>query len=416
MAARSPSALETDVAGTASERGPAGPVLVPRMAGFGTTIFAEMSELATRTGAINLGQGFPDVDGHPAVIEAAVRAMRSGHNQYPPGPGIPELRHAIAAHQLRHYDIHVDPDTEVLVTTGATEAIAASVMALCEAGDEVVTFEPYFDSYAAVIALAGARRRVVTLRAPDFAVDVDAVAAAITPRTKVLLVNSPHNPTGVVFSDDELSALAELCILHDLIAISDEVYEHLTYDGIRHRPLCTFPGMAERTLTISSAGKTFSFTGWKVGWVTGPAHLVAATRTVKQFLTYVSGGPFQHAVAEALSMPDSVIGDLRTSLESKRDRLTDGLVAAGFETYRPSGTYFVTVDVRSVGWDDGVEFCRMLPGAVGVVAIPNTVFHDSDAGRSQVRFAFCKRDDVLDDAVERLGRLDRGPVTNGGAA
>ncbi len=397
---------------SASDRATTDTPLVARMAGFGTTIFAEMSELATRTGAVNLGQGFPDVDGHPAVIEAAVRALRGGQNQYPPGPGIPELRRAIAAHQLRHYGIELDADTEVLVTTGATEAIAASVMALCEAGDEVVTFEPYFDSYAAVVALAGAQRRVVTLRAPDFAVDVDAVEAAITPRTKVLLVNSPHNPTGAVFSDDELSALAELCVRHDLIAVSDEVYEHLTYDGIAHRPLCTFPGMAERTLTISSAGKTFSFTGWKVGWVTGPAGLVAATRTVKQFLTYVSGGPFQHAVAEALSMPDSVIEDLRTSLESKRDRLVDGLQAAGFETYRPSGTYFVTVDVGSIGWDDGVEFCRMLPGAVGVVAIPNSVFHDSDAGRRQVRFAFCKRDEVLDDAVDRLSKLG-GPTTSG---
>ncbi len=384
---------------------PTGGPLVGRMAGFGTTIFAEMSELAARTGAINLGQGFPDVDGHPDVVESAVRALRAGHNQYPPGPGIPELRRAVAAHQQRHYGIELDPDAQVLVTTGATEGIAASILALCESGDEVVTFEPYFDSYAAVVALAGAQRRVVTLRAPDFAVDLDAVEAAITPRTKVLLVNSPHNPTGAVFTDDELTGLAEICVRHDLIAVSDEVYEHLTFDGIPHRPFCTFPGMAERTLTVSSAGKTYSFTGWKVGWVTGPATLVGAVRTVKQFLTYVSGGPFQHAVAEALALPDSVVEDLRASLQSKRDRLSDGLDAAGFETYRPSGTYFVTVDVRSVGWDDGVEFCRMLPERVGVVAIPNSVFHDTDAGRSQVRFAFCKRDEVLDDAVERLTKV-----------
>lgn len=376
--------------------------LVQRMGGFGTTIFAEMTDLANRTGAINLGQGFPDVDGHPAIIDAAVRALREGHNQYPPGPGIPALRRAIAEHQQRWYGIDLDPDMQVLVTTGATEGIAASLLALCERGDEVVTFEPYFDSYAASIALADAQRRVVTLRAPDFGVDLDAVAAAITPATRVLLVNTPHNPTGAVFSDDELAGLAELCERHDLIAISDEVYEHLTFDGIRHRPLCTFPGMAERTLTVSSAGKTFSFTGWKVGWVTGPAPLVAAVRTVKQFLTYVSGGPFQHAVAEALAMPDEVIEDLRSSLESKRDRFYGGLVDLGFEAYRPSGTYFVTVDIAPLGWDSGIDFCRALPEAAGVVAVPNSVFYDTDAGDTLVRFAFCKQDDVLDDAIMRL--------------
>jgi N-succinyldiaminopimelate aminotransferase len=380
--------------------------LVDRMAGFGTTIFAEMSALAVRTGAINLGQGFPDTDGPDVVKDAAIEAIRGGHNQYPPGVGIPELRHAIADHQRRHYGIVLDADTEVLVTTGATEGIAAALLALAGPGDEVVTFEPYYDSYAACIALGGASRRVVTLRPPHYDFDPDELRRAVTPRTKVLLLNSPHNPTGKVFDRAELDAVAALCIEHDLIAVTDEVYEHLTFDGLTHVPLSTLPGMAERTITISSAGKTFSFTGWKVGWVTGPEPLVTAVRTVKQFLTYVSGGPFQYAIAVALGLDDGVTHELRDALQSKRDRIMDGLRVAGFEVFAPSGTYFVTADIRPLGGVDGMAFCRELPGRAGVVAVPTQVFYDDVvAGRHIIRFAFCKRDEVIDEACERLAKL-----------
>lgn len=374
------------------------------MASFGTTIFAEMSALAAATGSINLGQGFPDTDGPVEIADAAIAAIRAGHNQYPPALGIPELRAAIAEHQRRRYGIELDPETEVLVTTGATEALAAALLALAGPGDEVVTFEPYYDSYAAAIALGGAARTLVTLRPPYDSLDVDELRAAITPRTKVLLLNSPHNPTGKVFSRIELEAVASVCLEHDLIAICDEVYEHLTYDGVEHIPLATLPDMAERTLTISSAGKSFSFTGWKIGWATGPSTLVAACRTVKQFLTYVSGAPFQYAVAAALRLPDRVTEDLAISLQSKRDRIAVGLRAAGFEVYPPQGTYFITADIHG----DGVQFCRDLPYTAGVVAIPTQVFYDDvNAGRSLVRFAFCKRDEVIDEAVERLMKLAR---------
>ncbi len=392
--------------------------LVSRMAGFGTTIFAEMAELARRSGAINLGQGFPDTDGPNEIIEAAVDALRSGHNQYPPGDGIIELRSAIADHQAARYGMRLQPDGEVLVTTGATEAIAAALLALAGPSDEVVTFEPYYDSYAACIALGGATRRTVPLGAPDEPIDLDRVAAAITPATKVLLLNTPHNPTGKVFTVAELDGIAELCCRHDLIAVTDEVYEHLTFDGTVHVPLATRPGMAERTLTISSAGKTYSFTGWKVGWICGPAPLVSAVRTVKQFLTYVSGGPLQHAVAAALRLDDSVVDTLAASLQAKRDRLCAGLESAGFGVRRPQGTYFVTADIRPLGATDGMEFCRTLPDTAGVVAVPTQVFYDdTDAGRPFVRFAFCKRDEVIDEAVARLAGLaagDRGtPVAEG---
>jgi N-succinyldiaminopimelate aminotransferase len=386
------------------------PALVERMAGFGTTVFAEMSALAAATGSVNLGQGFPDTDGPSEVIEAAVAALRAGHNQYPPGLGVPELRRAIAQHQRRCYGLDVDPEDEVLVTTGATEAIAAALLALAGPGDEVVTFEPYFDSYAACIALGGATRRVVRLEPPAFRPDVAALEAAVGPRTKVLLLNSPHNPTGAVFDRTELAAIADVCRRHDLIAVTDEVYEHLTFDGCEHIPLATLPGMAERTLTISSAGKSFSVTGWKVGWVTGPAELVDAVRTVKQFLTFVSGGPLQHAVARALELGDEVTRPLRESLERQRNRLCDGLESAGFEVFRPSGTYFVLADIRPVGGTDGLDFCRtVLPQQAGVVAVPVQVFYDDPAaGRHLVRFAFCKRDEVIDEAVVRLSKLGGG--------
>jgi N-succinyldiaminopimelate aminotransferase len=377
--------------------------LVPRLAGFGTTIFAEMSALALATGSINLGQGFPDTDGPAEVAEAAIAAIRAGHNQYPPGPGIPELRAAIAEHQQRWYGLTFDADTEVLVTAGATEAIAAALLALCDRGDEVVVFEPYYDSYAACIAMAGGVRTPVTLRTPDYSFDPDEVRRAITPKTKLLLLNSPHNPTGKVFSPAELALIAELCVEHDLVAISDEVYEHLTFDDAVHVPLATRPGMRDRTITISSAGKTFSFTGWKIGWVCASPDLLTAVRTAKQFLTYVNGAPFQHAIVTGLGLPDAWFRDFAADLGARRDLLVDGLRAAGFAVFPPRGTYFVTTDAAPLGATDGVEFCRALPERCGVVAVPNSVFYDdAEAGRTLVRFTFCKRRDVLDEAVHRL--------------
>ncbi len=379
--------------------------LASRLRGFETTIFAEMSALAVRTGAINLGQGFPDTDGPAEIADAAIAAIRAGHNQYPPGPGIPELRYAIAEHQQRFYDLTFDPETEVLVTAGATEAIAATMLALCEPGDEVVTFEPYYDSYAACTAMAGATRRVVTLRPPGYSFDPDELARAFTPRTRVMLFNSPHNPTGKVFSRDELEVISRLCIEHDVIAVTDEVYEHLVFDG-EHVPLATLPGMRDRTVTISSGGKTFSFTGWKIGWVCAPPELVAAVRTAKQFLTYVNGAPFQHAIAHGLRMGDDYFRGFAADLREKRDRLRGGLADAGFEVFEPAGTYFVTVDIRPLGEDDGAAFCRALPERCGVVAVPNVVFYDDEeAGRPLVRFTFCKRLEVLDEAAGRLRTL-----------
>jgi N-succinyldiaminopimelate aminotransferase len=376
------------------------------LAGMGTTIFAEMSALAVETGSVNLGQGFPDTDGPVEVAQAAADAVLAGRgNQYPPGPGIPELRTAISAHQKRFYSLDVDPDTEVLVTAGATEAIAAALLALLEPGDEVIALEPYYDSYAACIAMAGAIRVPITLRAPDFRPDLDALADAITGRTRLILLNTPHNPTGMVASRAELTAIAELAIRHDLLVISDEVYEHLVFEG-EHIPIASLPGMRERTVTISSGGKTFSFTGWKIGWVTGTPELVAAVRTTKQFLTYVSGGPFQYAIAAGLGLPDTFYADLAAGLRRKREVLAAGLREAGFEVYRPQGTYFITTDIAPLRESDGLSFCRGLPHRCGVVAVPNVVFYDNQqAGRTQVRFAFCKRDEVLADAALRLRGL-----------
>ncbi|MGA9345822.1 MAG: pyridoxal phosphate-dependent aminotransferase [Nocardioidaceae bacterium] len=382
--------------------------LASRLHGLGQTIFAEMSALALQTGAINLGQGFPDVDGPAEIIDAAVAALRDGRNQYAPGWGVPELRTAIARHQERFYGLTVDPDTEVLVTTGATEAVAAALLALVEPGDEVIALEPYYDSYAACIAMAGGRRVPVTLRAPDFRLNVDELRRAVTARTRLLLVNSPHNPTGTVLTDDELRAIAEIACEHDLLVVTDEVYEHLTFDGIVHRPLASYDGMRDRTLTISSGGKTFSFTGWKVGWAIGPADLVRAVMMAKQFMTFTSGAPLQPAIAAALDLDDSYYTDLRTSLQAKRDRLCEGLRTVGFDVFVPQGTYFASTDIRPLGYDDGVDFCRRLPELCGVVAIPTQVFYDDKtAGKPLVRWAFCKRDDVIDAAIERLTALRR---------
>ncbi|MEU9617683.1 pyridoxal phosphate-dependent aminotransferase [Streptomyces sp. NPDC048155] len=382
------------------------PLLNRRLAEFGTTIFAEMSALAVRTGSINLGQGFPDTDGPEEIREAAVRALREGKgNQYPPGPGVPELRAAISDHQQRFYGIFFDPDTEVLVTAGATEAIAATMLALLEPDDEVIAFEPFYDSYAACIAMAGAKRVPLTLRAPSFRPDLDELRAKITQRTRLLLLNTPHNPTGMVLTAEEQSAIAALAIERDLLVVTDEVYEHLVYEG-RHRPIAALPGMRERTVSISSAGKTFSFTGWKVGWVTANGPLVAAVRTAKQYLTYVSAGPFQYAIAEALRLPDSYFDGFRADLRRKRDLIGAGLRAAGFDVHQPQGTYFITTDITPFGEKDAYAFCRALPERCGVVAIPNSVFYDDpDVGRSQVRFTFCKRDDILQEAASRLRRL-----------
>jgi N-succinyldiaminopimelate aminotransferase len=379
-----------------------------RLDGMGTTIFAEMSALALHTGSVNLGQGFPDVDGPRVIAAAAAAAIMEGRgNQYPPGPGIPELRRAVAGHQKRFYGQDVDPDTEVLVTAGATEAIAAALIALMEPGDEAIAFEPYYDSYAACVAMAGGTRVPVTLRPPGFRPDLDALRAAITPRTRLILLNSPHNPTGAVFSHAELADIAALACEHDLLVVSDEVYEHMVFDG-EHVPIAALPGMRQRTVTISSAAKTFSFTGWKIGWVTGTPELVTAVRTVKQFLTYVTGGPFQYAVAEALALPDAYYASISAGLRVKRDLMCAGLAEAGFEVYRPAGTFFITTDIGGLGEKDGMDFCRELPRRTGVVAIPSSVFYDDkEAGRTQVRFAFCKKEEVLREALARLAGMSR---------
>jgi N-succinyldiaminopimelate aminotransferase len=379
-----------------------------RLAGLGTTIFAEMSALALRTGAVNLGQGFPDTDGPSDVIEIAVEGLRGGRNQYAPGIGLPELRTAIAEHQRRFYGLEIDPETEVAITTGATEAIAGAVLGLVDPGDEVIVLEPYYDSYVAVIQMAGAVRRPVTLRAPDFRLPLDELRAAVSPRTTAILLNSPHNPTGTVLRREELDAVAAIAIEHDLVVISDEVYEHLTYDEIPHIPIATLPGMAERTLTISSGGKSFSFTGWKIGWGSGPAPLVRAMVGAKQFLSYTSGTPFQPAIAHALAADTAFFDDLRTQQQSQRDQLCSGLSELGFEVFVPEGTYFATTDIRPLGFEDGVDFCRMLPSTAGVVAIPHQVFYDDvEAGRPLVRWAFCKRPEVIAEALNRMSILRR---------
>ena len=376
------------------------------MSEFGTTIFAEMTQAALRYDAVNLGQGFPDTDGPQELLELARESIASGLNQYSPAIGMPVLREAIAAHQRRFYGLEVDPDTEVLVTVGATEAIAASILGLVEPGEEVVTFEPFYDSYAASIALAGGVRRTVPLRFPDLAVDEQALRAAFGPRTRAVLLNSPHNPTGKVFTRAELELVASLAQEHDAVVISDEVYEHLTFDGLTHIPIATLPGMAERTLTISSGGKTFSLTGWKVGWVHGPAELVGAVRAVKQFLTFVGSGPFQPAIAHGLSLPESFFTRFAATMQGKRDILVEALTDAGLPVMPCQGTYFVIADAAALGVTDAVEFCRRMPEEVGVVGVPVSAFCDNvEPVATLVRFAFCKQDEVLREGARRLQAL-----------
>ncbi|WP_324275178.1 pyridoxal phosphate-dependent aminotransferase [Blastococcus brunescens] len=397
------------------------PYLSARLQGFGTTVFAEMSALAVATGSVNLGQGFPDYPGPPEVLDVARAAIGTAADQYPPGPGIPELRQEIAAHVQRFGGPSHDPETEVLVTAGATEALSAALLALLENGDEVVLFEPMYDCYAAGIAMAGGVARPVPLHPPapssstdpagSWTFDPADLRTAITPRTKILLLNTPHNPTGKVFTREELTLLAEAAVEHDLLVLADEVYEHLVFDDAEHVSMATLPGMRERTLVVGSAGKTFNVTGWKIGWICGPAPLVAAVRTAKQFLTYVNGGPFQPAVAAGLALPDAYFAGVARDLQYRRDVLVQGLAGAGLPVISPEATYFATVDVRPVQPDgDGLAFCRALPERAGVVGVPTVVFYAPEhahLGRHLVRFAFCKSDAVLADAVERLTGLGR---------
>jgi len=377
-----------------------------RLDGIGSTIFAEMSALAMRTQAINLGQGFPDEDGPSSVVEVAVEAMRTGRNQYPPGHGTPELVAAVIEHQRACYGLELEP-AQVVVTTGATEAIAGAMLGLVDPGDEVVVLEPYYDSYVAMIQIAGGVRRPVTLRAPDFRLDLDSMAAAIGERTRLILLNTPHNPTGTVLTRVELEGVARLAIEHDLVVVTDEVYEHLVFDGREHVPIATVPGMAERTLSISSSGKTFSLTGWKIGWATGPAELVAAVEGAKNWLSFASGAPLQPAIAHALTHELGFPRALRADLQGKRDLLCEGLGKLDVDVRVPEGTYFVTTDVRRLGWPDGRAFCLALPERAGVVAIPSQGFYDDkEEGRHLVRWAFCKTEDVIREGLARLAGAD----------
>ncbi|MFT2815816.1 aminotransferase class I/II-fold pyridoxal phosphate-dependent enzyme [Leifsonia sp. A12D58] len=371
------------------------------------SIFAEMSALAMRTGSINLGQGFPDEDGPAEILEAARQAISDGINQYPPGRGSPVLLHAIATHQQRFYGLTSDPDTEILVTAGATEALSSTLLALLEPGDEVVTFEPFYDAYGALITLAGGIHRTVPLLAPDFLPDLDELSAMVSDRTRIILLNNPHNPTGTVFPREVLERVVELAHRHDALIVTDEVYEHLTF-GAQHIPVATIAGARERTITISSAGKTFNTTGWKIGWLSAPAAIVTAILAVKQFLTYVNGAPFQPAIAAGLALPDSYFAGIAADLQHKRDVLAAGLTTAGFDVTLPGGSYFIVADPGPLGYPDGADFCRRLPDLAGVVAVPISAFCSPTHGArysSLVRFAYCKKVDVLEQAAQQLGAL-----------
>ncbi|MGP5587349.1 aminotransferase class I/II-fold pyridoxal phosphate-dependent enzyme [Glutamicibacter ardleyensis] len=375
----------------------------------GVTIFEEITGLATKHQAINLGQGFPDTEGPLEIRELAIKAIQEGANQYAPGSGIPVLRNAIAKHQLRFYGLSIDPDTQVVVSTGATEAIAAAVLAFVEAGDEVVTFEPFYDSYAAMIGLANATHKVVKLRPPSFAPDLDELRKAVTSKTRMIIVNNPHNPTGTIFNTDVLDEIVALAHRHDCIILSDEVYEHLTFASA-HIPIASRPGGFERTITLSSAGKSFSFTGWKVGWATGPRELITALRTVKQFLSYSSGPAFQPAVAQALELPETFFERFAADLGARGDQLAQGLEDVGIQVIRPQGTYFLVADLQGLGNENAVDVAKLMPERIGVAAIPMSVFALQENQKdysSLMRFAFCKRPEVISEAVERLQQLPK---------
>ncbi len=381
--------------------------LIERLRGFTTTIFSEMSQLATKHGAINLGQGFPDAPGPREVLDEAVRAIRAGANQYPPGHGIPEMRRAVADHQHRFYGIELDPLSQVMISAGATEAMSAAILALCEFGDEVIALEPSYDCYAGAVAMAGGVFRQVRLHEPAYTFDLVELEAAVTPRTRIIIVNSPHNPTGHVLTPEELQGIADVAIRHDLIVLTDEVYEHTVFDDHRHIPIATLPGMFERTVTISSAGKTFSVTGWKIGWLTGPARFIDAIHTTKQNMTYANGTPFQHGVAVGLALPDERFGAIGAGYQALRDVLAEGLVAAGFDVHPVGGTFFMMADISPLGFPgDGYEFCRQLPERAGVAAIPAQVFYgEPQSAENLIRFCFGKRPEVLAEAAARLARM-----------
>jgi len=372
---------------------------------FGTTVFSEMTRLAMENEAINLSQGFPDFEGPPEIRAKAAEAMEAGHNQYARSAGTPELVRAVAAHQKKFYDLDYDPMTEVGVFSGATEGIMSSILGLLNPQDEVVMFEPHYDSYPACVAMAQARARWVTLRFPNYAIDLDALERAITPKTRLLLLNTPHNPTGKVFTREELGEISRIVQRHDLRVVSDEVYEHLVYDDAVHVPIASLPGMRDRTLTISSFGKTYSFTGWKIGWATGPSDLMRAARSAHQFVVFSTATPLQHAAAFALeSLGDGYFPELRAQYTERRNRLLSTLRAIGLEVPTPRGAYFALAAFRGRFDGDDVQFARHLATQVKVAAVPPSAFYSSDSeeGRRLIRFAFCKRLDTLDAAAERL--------------
>ena len=376
-----------------------------RLARFGESIFSEISRLANQHGAVNLGQGFPDFDGPDFVKQAAIDAIRNGHNQYAPMVGLPALREAIARRFRDETGVDVDPDTWITVTCGCTEAIAATLVGLTNPGDEVIILEPFYDSYPACLAKTDAVPRFLPIRPPNFDLDIQAMKAMVNDRTRFIMVNTPHNPCGKVYSTEELDAIAAIAIEHDLIVIMDEVYDRLVFEG-EHVYMASRPGMAERTISLRSLGKTFSLTGWKIGWAIAPPHLTAGIRSAHQFFTFAISTPFQHATIAALEAPDSYFEDFTNGYRRRRDLLCEALDDVGFEVYTPAGTYFALADHTGFGFSDDVSFCRFLASDIGVAAIPPSAFYSDPAeGRNLVRFAFCKSQPVLDAAIQRLQRL-----------